>query len=250
MVARIYMIVSDCHRLAYVHIPKCAGSSVRRALERYDDSWCYRFEPNTVRVYKHAFLGMLDFNHVPLEALHCHFPETYDKLLKYRCFAVCRSPFERFPSSLAQRLMMYKNRSIHHLSSNEVAREVEEVINYLSVKLHVEDPAYIHFERQVNFVFFKNKKIVSNLYRIEDLDKMGYRLFSRILRKEISFERNVGETADFTSKNLRYFVDSIKSPLQKILPKPIYSMVSEGARTRFQHRYDRQIPSGISVKNG
>jgi len=30
------MIVNDTHRFAFVHIPKCAGSTIRLALAPYD----------------------------------------------------------------------------------------------------------------------------------------------------------------------------------------------------------------------
>jgi hypothetical protein len=59
------MIVSDRHRFVFIHIPKCAGTSVRNVLEGFDETGG-RF--NT-RIADDPKFGRLDYTHLPLSIM-------------------------------------------------------------------------------------------------------------------------------------------------------------------------------------
>jgi hypothetical protein len=65
----IPMIVSSKHDFAFVHIPKCAGSTIRHPLRDKDD-----FGGRFYRSIEVPGLGLVNANHLPLNILQEHFP--------------------------------------------------------------------------------------------------------------------------------------------------------------------------------
>src|SRR5690554_2986132 len=97
------MIINDAHQFVFIHIPKCAGTAVRVRLGEFDSSG------GAFSISKgfHTEIGELDMAHIPLPVLKRFFPEPYEKVRTYESFAIVRDPFQRFSSSLFQRLMMF-----------------------------------------------------------------------------------------------------------------------------------------------
>ena len=88
------MIIDDEHRVAFVHIPKCGGTSVRNQLAAIDSckGEFYGRRP-------HERLGLLDYCHIPLQTLAREFPTAYEKVGAYQSFAIVREPHARFASA-------------------------------------------------------------------------------------------------------------------------------------------------------
>ena len=124
------MIVSDRHKFAFIHIPKCAGTTVRNRITPYDDLGGAHHE----RVEDHPVLGPTDFVHLPLYTLRDHFPEEFDKVRRYWSFAVLRNPKSRFFSAVAQRVRMYRGNGVQlrQLSEEQIVEEIEAAMAELS----------------------------------------------------------------------------------------------------------------------
>jgi hypothetical protein len=162
------LIISDRHRFAFIHIPKCAGSYVSRKLDPYDDAQGeFRCGVKT-----HPVLGAIDYHHLPLTVLRQHFPSAFERLVNYRSYALLRDPFERFPSSVAQRIKVYRGVPLHRMSPRDLESEVESIIEHLSSREQILEPEYAHFTRQSDFVAIDDKHIVECLYLVEDVDIM------------------------------------------------------------------------------
>jgi hypothetical protein len=86
------MIINKTNRFAFVHIPKCGGTSVRKVLDTFNE-WSYLGNPWIGETKK---LGTVHFSHLPLQALRILFPEDLELVLKYESFALVRDPYERF----------------------------------------------------------------------------------------------------------------------------------------------------------
>lgn len=160
------MIISDKYRFVFIHIPKCAGTAVRKPLQSFD-SCKRRF---TGRVDDHAVLGRLDYVHIPLFALSEHFPTEFKAVRDYWSFAVMRDPFARFASSVSQRLNMYSDQPIHKRSLEEVRSVVDECIEHLSRQPRNQNllsPEYIHFQKQVDFIRVDGLRIIDTLYTVD-----------------------------------------------------------------------------------
>ncbi|WP_419308077.1 sulfotransferase family 2 domain-containing protein [Chromohalobacter israelensis] len=163
------MIISDHYRFAFVHIPKCAGITVRNKLKRYDD---LRGEFEN-RVENHPELGMLDYVHIPLSTLKEYFSDEYRKVESYRAFCVVRDPYSRFGSSLSQRIKMYCG-GLQKISRKELAKELDKTIEFLTREASLEQlPAqYIHFQRQVSYIYVEGRQVVDQVFLVERLDKL------------------------------------------------------------------------------
>lgn len=103
-------MISHKHKYIFIHIPKCAGSSIERILLRHEHvtcNWNHRFplqtlSPEDKNEYK------LDINsqqHAPLN----DFSEVTQQ--KYFCFTVVRNPWDKLVSSW---LYHKKNKQYQH----------------------------------------------------------------------------------------------------------------------------------------
>jgi len=163
------MIISDTYRFVFIHIPKCAGSTVRSRLQVFDDTG----GAYTNRVEKHSELGRLDYVHMPLFTIKEFFPSEFKKIQSYNTFTIVRDPFARFPSSFSQHMKRYGAGAIKDLSLREVKKELNRVIDYLSglsFRQGLLPAEYIHFQPQVDYIYLDNEKIVGNIYTVEQIN--------------------------------------------------------------------------------
>ena len=160
------MIIDEQHEIAFIHIPKCAGTTVREYLKEYDRSQGFLSD----RVDMHEKLGMLDHAHIPLFILKEHFPTELELIDRYWSFAVMRDPYKRFASSVTQRLRMYGEKPIEALSERKIISEVKKCIAFLE---KYEDPQvllphdYIHFQRQIDYIYLGDELLIDNIYSSE-----------------------------------------------------------------------------------
>ena len=162
------MIIDDEHRVAFVHIPKCGGTSVRRQLEALDSCRGYFYDRR-----EHDALGRLDYCHIPLPFLATHFPDAFEKVAAYRAFALVRDPHSRFVSATFERLALFGGVRRTAATADEAMEEAERTMDWLAGRGPFSDPAYIHFARQVDYVVLDGRPIVENVFAIEDMAGFG-----------------------------------------------------------------------------
>lgn len=228
------MILSDKYQFAFIHIPKCGGTTVRAMIQEFDSTGG-RF---TDRVDDHPELGKLDFVHIPLRVLRDYFPKEFALVVSYRSYALCRDPFDRFPSSLAQRIRMYKAIDPHSLGETQFARYVDEVITYLSANSAIKDPSFIHFEKQVNFVDVDRERIIKNIFPIDSLGEM-LKEIEAIVDRNLGPEPRLAQTFVFRNSRLRAIAElahavgggRVWSSLPELLRRPIRKPFFSPARS-------------------
>lgn len=172
------MIISDAHRFVFVHIPKCAGTSVRRSLAPFGDG-----DPEgrfAERVAEHDAIGLLDFTHIQLHVLRDHFAAEFSKLIAYESYAVIRDPMSRFASALSQRVKMYRGGSIASLTRPELREEVDAVERYLSSSFYAICPDFVHFARQIDYLDLDGARIVDHVYALENIQALEADISERI----------------------------------------------------------------------
>lgn len=228
------MIVSDTYQFAFVHIPKCAGTFVRKYLRAFDE----RDGMFTGRVDHHPVLGNLDYVHIPLFILKKHFPEEFNAILNYWSFAVVRDPFARFASSISQRLKMYSDTSIQQRSISEIREYINESINYLSSQPnrgHLLPPGYIHFQPQIDYLELENKQIVDTIYSVDGIDTLLADVGRRVGRSLVDEDHNqcgprANQSVVFRSEALRkLFVTALPAMhlVGRVLPNKVKQIVRE-----------------------
>lgn len=220
------MIINDQYQFIFVHIPKCAGTSVRTPLSQFDDRQGFY----TNRVDQHHSLGLLDYVHIPLFTLRDFFNADYKKFEHYWAFTVIRDPFLRFPSSLSQQLKMYGERPIQNLGKKEVKSEIDRVISFLSKQPqnnHQLPAHYIHFQKQVDFIYVDGKKTVKSLYTVDQVGKLLEQISDRVghdLTKKNEFGESNNQTLIHRNEVLRILFQSTRSINKNIanfLPRTI-----------------------------
>lgn len=209
------MIIDDSHRLAFVHIPKCAGTSVKRAM-RPLDSMAGAFEG----LAEHPVLGHYHRAHIVLRDLAAHFPEAYAKVEAYTAFAIMRDPLARFQSAIFQRLREY-----HHVAQSDftpamIAREADKVRAHLSASPDRLEAEWVHFTRQCDYVEHDGRRLVPHIFSVKDMAGV-----SRFVAERTGIE--VGE-----EKRNRTTVISVGAlkPLQRALRRPYANAVSPERR--------------------
>lgn len=218
------MILSDDHRLAFIHIPKCAGVSVKQPL-RAIDSTGGRFS----RIGDHPALGRIHYAHIVLRDLAEHFPEEWEKLRAYQSFAVVRDPTERFVSAMFQRLREFKGANQSDITPERIEQEAGAVIRYLETAPGRLDLEHVHFNRQADYLQIGEKRVVEHIFAIENMGAI------------LSFiERSTGIRVEEERKNRSTEVrfSSLK-PIIRMLRAPYAGIVPYAARNRIRSQLIR-----------
>lgn len=219
------MIVSDQHRFVFIHIPKCAGTSVRAAVLPYHDA-----DERFLRtVEQHPQFGPIDFRHLPLPLLRELDPEVFEKLRVYDSYALLRDPFQRFRSALAQRAKMYLGKEFAQLNKSELRTEIERVQEYLLSCPAVIRPEFIHFTRQSDFVQIDGKRLVQNIFPVEHLDRFACALARHIGADTLSVG-HANKTTVFRYPQLKQVAQSSSALARRVLPGSVHETLRRSAR--------------------
>ena len=175
------MRYSDTHRFFFVHIPKCAGRSVIKAVtpvSRYPyDEMASDIgigvekarEEFVATGYRHAELGPIDPFHLPLPILEKHFPRTFSLIDGTASFAVVREPRARFVSALMQRMREHLGYASLRLEDPAVQSEALAVCEWLDGREAFADVQYVHFTRQIDYVDIDGQRVVDRIFAIDDM---------------------------------------------------------------------------------
>nr|WP_163025776.1 sulfotransferase family 2 domain-containing protein [Chachezhania antarctica] len=156
------MIISHTYRFVFLHIPKCAGKSVRRYIMTADPSavsyWGWDWDERFQRFVDMAHRPLLDLPDKDLEAVRT-----------YPTCAIVRDPVARFASAVGQHF---------HQHSYRIRRTADEMLDEItSIKIR-HDPAYIHFCPMNAYTHIGDTKLADTVLHLEDPDwKAGLNRF-------------------------------------------------------------------------
>ncbi|NGZ90281.1 sulfotransferase family 2 domain-containing protein [Psychroflexus maritimus] len=213
------MIISDKYRFVFIHIPKCAGSTVRKQIEFLDDKGGVF---SNVKLHKE--LGQIDYGHIPLFVLKKYFPIEFRKIEKYESVTLIRNPYERFPSSVSQYLRFYGESAIHKMKNAEIKNNLNKIINYLYKTPDDQfflPKEYIHFQKQVDFVI-ENKIILTNkIFTTSEVDLLIAHLENHtdIEIQNQSIEK-IAQSKVYRNEFIQFLMEDIRPGLKKIY-KPL-----------------------------
>lgn len=166
------MIVSDPLKLAFMHIPKCAGSTVRNALAPFNS---HRFGD----YFDYPDGGRQVFDHLPLADVRTHLPDVYKKIVAYESYAILREPRERFASALAQYLRSLQKLKLSRRSGTLFRQTALEVAAKLASAQERRAPELTFFQKQAAFVVVDGRRIVRHLYGFDELPRLSADLHLR-----------------------------------------------------------------------
>ena len=207
------MIISDQHKFAFVHIPKCAGSSVKAANPSIDNSFDRTFE-------NHEFLGPVDLSHLPLWAFQKHLPDVFEKIIEFDSFAVTRDPLERFGSSVTQRCRQYLNYNAADITSDVLVHAAKEAISYLTQDPNSLAPEFIHCTPQARYIRLDGETIVQQ----EDLPGPFTQLNTFLETQgltPVSITNRQNATVEPANKALKKILRTVRPLYRAVLPQKL-----------------------------
>ena len=234
------MIISDKEKFVFVHIPKCAGTSVRSRIEHLDD----RSGAYSGRLEQHPELGLLNYVHLPLQTLSDHFPAEFECIKSYRSLAVLRDPSKRFASSIAQYCNRYTDTDIRSHSRKTLKAVVQKVLDALQdydVKAPGERlPAeLIHFQRQRDYTHVGDRQIIDHLVEITNVESLLLSLLgAEALRGDATVKSN--ETRVYRNAGIRALA-SVSRRLAPSVGAALPRRVSQWARDYLYSSLNRQF---------
>jgi hypothetical protein len=174
------MLLYDKAGLAFIHVPKNGGKSMRAAL----DAACpINLAPTAAdfgisveqlvadyesgRGVTHPVLGQVKIEHLPLVFWEEHFPRTFAAFTPLKSFVVLRDPRDRFFSAVLQRLGEYKDLKNLRADDPLVTQEALRVCEWLSIREAFCDIDHIHFTRQADYVMLHGARRVSAIFPID-----------------------------------------------------------------------------------
>lgn len=159
------MIVNAAHDFGFVHIAKCAGSTIRQQLRDKDD-----FGGRFYHTMEIEGLGRVNGNHLPLYVLEQHFPDALAALRGVTSYTVVRDPLDRFASAMAQRLRGALGKEPGAMTRTEIAAEIDRVIDYMGEARGLPEGNFILFTPQVDYVELDGARVIDRVVPIERMD--------------------------------------------------------------------------------
>lgn len=215
------LIISNRFGFAFVHIPKCAGSTVREQIERQDPEIFQLVGRQT-----HPTLGKIDIMHLPLDILHDHFPEVFDNLRATHSYALTRDPYDRFRSSVSEYLKTYYHKRLSDFGETELEDALGEIMAALTDPPPLLPLRYVHFTPQERYVYFKGEDIISRRYAIENIDA-----FFEDLGQRMGAQFDAGSRANqdfaFRFKKTERWLWRANQTLKDILPYGAYQGIKQ-----------------------
>jgi hypothetical protein len=222
------MIICPTQGFVFVHVPKCAGTTMRTQVKLCDPAHIALGE-----VHTHPTLGRIDYGHVPLTAMRTHFPEEYAAIRDLTSFAVLREPLPRFGSALRQTLWRYEKRPMTAIPPGEVRDLARRMLDELGQALsrppsEVLPPRFAFFARQADFLDDEGKRLVDHVLPTELVpDLISY------LGRRCGVALDVGarhnQNVDLRLNKLGGPAFAVNSVLRRTLPTALHGRIKGAA---------------------
>jgi hypothetical protein len=199
------MLITDDQKMLFIHIPKCAGTSIRKSLSAITAFPVEAFMNDGIAIhdaeklvqdasYDHPDLGRIKLDHLPLKSLRDYFPHVWSLLCGAHSFAVVRNPRDRFISGLRQRLREFKGLGQADVTTDELRREAQDVSAALEERDYFCDAEYIHLAKQADFTNLSGKRIVDKVFSMTALEEMRAWIASQCGTGVASFDNNYNQS--------------------------------------------------------
>lgn len=214
------MIISKAHDFGFVHIAKCAGSTIRHQLRDKDD-----LDGRFYRTMEHETLGHINANHLPLHVLDEHFPAELAALRDVTSYTVLRAPMDRFISGVSQ-YVRDGGQEPGDLSPSEIRSAAHGIIDYMESAPDLPDLRHTLFARQALYVMLDGERVVDHTFPMEPLsllfDKLEQDHDLHLIRDKVW-----NPTVTYRVPAMAGPLKSAKDLAQKVLPIGAYARLRD-----------------------
>lgn len=215
------MIINAQHDFGFVHIAKCAGSTIRQQLRDYDD-----LEGRLSRTMRIDGYGRINGSHLPLQVLADVFPDELAALRRVTSYTVCRDPLGRFASGIAQRLRGPLGREPGEMTRAEIAAEIDSVIVYLDALNGFPTIDYTLFVPQIDYVELAGERVVTHVVPIERMNLL-FDAIERVHGLPIQRDTVWNPTVTYRNPRLVKPLNRLKKFARKRLPVRQYGKLRD-----------------------
>lgn len=209
------MIISSAHDFGFVHIAKCAGSTIRQQLREYDD-----LKGQFSRTISHPVLGPINGQHVPLATLQAHFPDAFHALQSVISYTVVRAPLDRFVSGVSQ-LIRDRGGEPGEMTADQILATALGAADYMRQSPDLPDRAHILFAPQHSYTHLEDRQVVTHIYAMENLAELVDRIETQHGLALIR-DQTWNPTVTYRFKALTRPLKSMKTIGQQVLPLRAY----------------------------
>ncbi|MEM7508237.1 MAG: sulfotransferase family 2 domain-containing protein [Pseudomonadota bacterium] len=170
------MIINAAHDFGFVHIPKCAGSTIRQQLRGMDD-----LDERFFRSLEHPDLGKINANHLPLDILDRFYPEDLSALRSVTSYTLVRDPMDRFLSGVAQYVRGGGNDPGERMEPGQMTpqtalRIAGTIMDHMQETQGLTDHRHTLFMRQAAYVRLHGTQVIDHVYPVEAINDLMDRL--------------------------------------------------------------------------
>lgn len=216
------MIITRAHDFGFVHIPKCAGSSIRNQLRDKDDLDQRFYQTMVV-----PGVGRINANHIPLAFLERHFADEWAQLCAVTRYTVVRAPHDRFHSAVAQYLRAYHGEP-GEMNTKDITAHTREIIAAIQADPHMADIRNTIFMPQVDFIYLRGERQIDHVFAMENLDPFFDRLETQhglVLERDQVWNASV----TFRVPGSGGLINRAKDSARRMLPTQLYARLRDAA---------------------
>lgn len=187
-------------KLLFIHIPKAAGSSVKRVMKDWSRvpeaemgadinvDLTGRLLEEFHGYVEHPTVGSVNYAHIPLPVIREHFPATYKLMQDAECFAILRDPKKRFISAVSQHLREFHDVGATHVTAEMISTMARDLVEKVKGQDLIVSPELMHFARQSSYIEDPGHDLPVKVFAIERLDLLKAYLASKT-GHDINFEK-------------------------------------------------------------
>ena len=179
-------MISNNHRFVFIHIPKCAGTSIENAISSYCNAGGFGYNKQISGHIQHANCEEL----CQLNLLSEHQCNEYFK------FAFVRNPWDRCVSEYVWRIKQFGNfingpinvnNGVRHPNyTKEWVRQNVTFKDFVKQNFPYQELSYHqHMKSQLNYIYDSNGAEIDFIGRFENLEKDFLFICKKIFNKEI-----------------------------------------------------------------
>ena len=163
------MIISDTNSFIFIHVPKCAGTSIRSILGKYDARnnfyWSHLLIPGGT---KNDYY--IDKAHMSLKTLKRLYPNDFHLISEYTTFALSRHPRKRLISAFLEPRQELLSRA--KIKSDEGIRTTrrffQRYIHLLTTNADFLHYAFVHATPQSQYHIHRGKMMTDVVIKLEN----------------------------------------------------------------------------------